>query len=554
MHAALAAVLVAVALVSLTVRVRLLDVPLDRDEGEYAYIGQLLLKGIPPYAGAYNMKMPGIYALYALILACFGQTPAGVRAGLLVTTFVTAALVFILGWRIAGILTAVCAATFFLTLTLNPKVLGLAGYAEHYVLPFAVAGALTLLIAEARAQARLLTFALSGVLFGLAAIVKQSGAAFILFAIAYIGFTAPSLPMFTARVSALIGGVAIPTAVVVVALGMAGAFPRFWFWTVQYAVQYVTQPTLAEGLRHFTGTGAELTKGSWPVLALAVCGLIYLSRVALGGRDRSTDLRSSADAGDASRFPRRSIPTGHRTAAMLTFMLVTAFLGASAGLYFREHYFLLLSPVVALLAAVGVDRLVWRAAAMRVAAAAIVAGVCLIFPAAFLFAYEAAILFVKSPTEVSRTLYGRNPFIEAVEVARYIRDRAGSDERIAVIGSEPEIYFYARRPAATGYIYMYPLMEPQPYAARMQAEMIHQIELSRPSYLVFVRSPASWLLKPTSDQTILRWLERYSTNFHRVGVADIVSRELTHYRWDADARDYVPKSPYWLGVYRRNAD
>jgi hypothetical protein len=42
-------------------RLRLLDVPLDRDEGEYAYIGQLLLQGIPPYAQAYNFKLPGIY-------------------------------------------------------------------------------------------------------------------------------------------------------------------------------------------------------------------------------------------------------------------------------------------------------------------------------------------------------------------------------------------------------------------------------------------------------------------------------------------------------------
>jgi hypothetical protein len=84
--------------------------------------------------------------------------------------------------------------------------------------------------------------------------------------------------------------------------------------------------------------------------------------------------------------------------------------------------------------------------------------------------------------------------------------------------------------------------------------MIHQIEASRPNYLVFVRTPASWLLKPTSDQTILRWLEQYSSAFDRVGVADIVSREVTHYRWDADARDYVPTSPYWVGVYRRRAD
>ena len=47
------------------VRFRLRDVPLERDEGEYAYCGQLMLQGIPPYKLAYNMKLPGTYAAYA---------------------------------------------------------------------------------------------------------------------------------------------------------------------------------------------------------------------------------------------------------------------------------------------------------------------------------------------------------------------------------------------------------------------------------------------------------------------------------------------------------
>ena len=41
------------------VRPRLVDVPLERDEGEYAYTGQLILEGIPPYQLAYNMKFRG---------------------------------------------------------------------------------------------------------------------------------------------------------------------------------------------------------------------------------------------------------------------------------------------------------------------------------------------------------------------------------------------------------------------------------------------------------------------------------------------------------------
>ena len=56
------------------IRVRLLDLPLERDEGEYAYAGQLILQGIPPYELAYNMKLPGTYYACALGMAVFGQT------------------------------------------------------------------------------------------------------------------------------------------------------------------------------------------------------------------------------------------------------------------------------------------------------------------------------------------------------------------------------------------------------------------------------------------------------------------------------------------------
>ena len=58
----------------LFVRVRLRDMPIERDEGEYAYAGQLILQGVPPYKEAYNMKLPGTYAAYAAIMAVFGTS------------------------------------------------------------------------------------------------------------------------------------------------------------------------------------------------------------------------------------------------------------------------------------------------------------------------------------------------------------------------------------------------------------------------------------------------------------------------------------------------
>jgi hypothetical protein len=43
----------------LIARIHLLSFPFERDEGEYAYIGKLILEGHPPYTLEYNMKFPG---------------------------------------------------------------------------------------------------------------------------------------------------------------------------------------------------------------------------------------------------------------------------------------------------------------------------------------------------------------------------------------------------------------------------------------------------------------------------------------------------------------
>jgi len=91
----------------IAIRIRLLGIPLERDEGEYAYSGQLLLQGIPPYQLAYNMKFPGTYAAYALITAIFGQTIIGIHLGLLLINMASVLLIFLLGRQlidpIAGI-------------------------------------------------------------------------------------------------------------------------------------------------------------------------------------------------------------------------------------------------------------------------------------------------------------------------------------------------------------------------------------------------------------------------------------------------------------------
>src|SRR5438445_4596961 len=85
------------AIAVLWARIRLSGLPLERDEGEYAYTGQLLVHGIPPYKLAYSMKFPGTAAVYALVMSIFGQSATGIHIGLIFINLVAVGLIFLLG-------------------------------------------------------------------------------------------------------------------------------------------------------------------------------------------------------------------------------------------------------------------------------------------------------------------------------------------------------------------------------------------------------------------------------------------------------------------------
>ena len=516
--ASVAAVVLATALI----RWRLLEVPLDRDEGEYAYFGQLLLAGIPPYAAAYNLKLPGIYGAYALILGALGQTTAAIRIGLLIVTSVTTVGVYALGSRLAGPVVGVLAAALFAAESLNPKLLGMAAYAEHFALLPVVGGAVVLL--SAAGDRRLALLSVAGLLFGFGLLVRQSASAFIVAGFVYL-LTArvdEAVRAGRARAAAVfVAGAVTPLALTCLALTAAGTFRAFWFWTVQYAPYY--QADLLTGWSNLIRTLTAVAPSSSVVLTLALIGSVAIAR------DRQREGR-----------------------VFVLLLAAGSLLGAAVGLQFRPHYFLLTVPVVAVLAAVGLSAL--SGLVSRPSAAALRRGlpiaVALAAIAQPLYASR-AILFELSPLEVSRAIYGRNPFPESVEVARYIREHSVAGDRIAVVGSEPQIYFYSSRRSATGFIYTYPLMELQPYASAMQQQMIREVESADPRFLVFVSATRSWVVRPESDRTIFRWFEEYQRGFRRIGVVDIVSQRETIYRWADGALDYKPQSDVWLMVFER---
>ncbi len=454
-------VLVLILLVAGGIRLRLASMPLERDEGEYAYMAQRMLQGTPPYAEAYAMKFPGIYAAYAAILSLFGQTDTAIHMGLILVNAATIALIFLLGLGISSGEAGLWAAATYAVTSLGPSLLGITANAEHFIILPALTGFLFLF--QSSEWKRLF---IGGICFGLATSMKQQGLFFAIFGLIWVIYQA--FPKNSAKATLSMAGVyGVGVTVPLLALGlwiwMAGTFSQFQFWCFEYARYYGNMWTLKDGLQHLTATFRPVLGDHAPIFLAALAGWIVLWR-----KNRTLF-------------------------ALTTGLTLTGFLATMPGLIFRPHYFLLIMPGLAISAAFGFVALGrWMPVGI----------LALLFP----LGIQHSILFLKDPESVCREIYPRNAFVETREVGQWLRTVTTQEERIAVLGSEPQINFYAGRRSGTPYLYMYPLLEPQPFAAGMQRHMMDILETSPSPYLVHVRVPTSWLVYPNSDMELFQWL------------------------------------------------
>jgi hypothetical protein len=516
----------------IAIRIRLLGIPLERDEGEYAYAGQLILQGIPPYKLAYNMKFPGTYAAYALIMSVFGQTIDAVHLGLLLVNAATIALIFFVGRRLINTMAGITAAASYAVLSVSPSVLGLAAHATNFVI-LPVLGGILLLLKQQRVTAsepskpkQFVRLFASGLLFGIGALMKQPAVLFIPFGAIYVFWKDAQrrLPLNTIflRISIFGIGVIAPIAITCLVLWYAGVFEKFWFWTINYAQQYGGLVPLNRAPYIFLRSATEVVGTGWALWVLAGVGVL---------------------AGFWDHRMRAS------TVLLVGFLLFSA-LAICPGFYFRPHYFILVLPAVSLLAGVAISKLTGILASRTIVirfVAPLLFAIALIQP----ILLDKKIFFQVSSNQACGMIYPQNPFLESVRIADYIREHTEPNDTIAVLGSEPEIYFYSHRHSATGYIYTYGLMEPQKYAHQMQQEMIHEIEDAHPKYLISVAMAYSWLRRPDSDPAIFNWANEYMTqNYAVAGLVNITPTEIDYFFGDVPPSVDTLKD--YILIYRRN--
>src|SRR5206468_919159 len=115
-------------------------IPLERDEGEYAYIAERWLAGDVPYRDAFDQKTPGVFVAYAALFAAGFRSVAAIHwlgHAALVGTIV---FLYLLGRRLFSHQVGWIAGLFTIILVMDGNVLGNAANTEVFaILPLTAA-------------------------------------------------------------------------------------------------------------------------------------------------------------------------------------------------------------------------------------------------------------------------------------------------------------------------------------------------------------------------------------------------------------------------------
>ena len=458
------------------------DVPLVRDEGEYAYAAQLLKHGLPPYQHAFLQKPPMVVYTYALADALAPHVFWFSR--LLAALFVALAtgLIGIIARLEFGPGTSFPAMWLFTPMVLLPEVQQFTANTEMFLLLPLMATIAVYAVAR-RHGCGLLPWLLAGFLAAVAVWYKYTAAGVLgtLFALWSLEEwrTGASLRGLLRRWGFGLLGACLASAAVLAFFIVKGGTRQLWECTVLFNRHYTTSDTFGFSSLWFV---MKLLWADWWLLFLLPCVLVV--------------------------SPVRRV-----------WFWATLFLAAwvSAGASIYGQYYVLVTPFWTLLTLMALNKLAaWAAAKLawpqlwlqRGLTAAVVAVICL-----------PHLPWVTRTREqfAARKLMADNPFIESVAAAKRVAELTSPRDYVFVAGSEPQILYYARRFSPTRFVITYPLMIPTSLAQGYQREAIQALQQHPPALIVLARSNYSWLAQdgsPTDFQTYVNQL--LASSYERV--------------------------------------
>jgi 4-amino-4-deoxy-L-arabinose transferase-like glycosyltransferase len=432
----------AILLFYIAVRAPLLPVPLDRDEGSYAYAGQALLRGEMPYRDFYDHKPPGLFAVFALAALIFPSTAAGVHAFLHLWMLPALLAVAFLARRIAGGAAALWAAGIFAVAGAAPSVQGFTASSELLgLVPLAVSLAGAAHASGRSGRARDWLMIAAGLLAAFAFLIKPPLALPLL--ATPLLLRAGGGMRWTRDTAMWILGGAIAGALA--AIVFAPVWSEFWYWNATHNSVYGEQSWFRVGERLKQALRMLAPDLVLPLL-LAVAGCVWAAR------------------------------TRHRYALFLAVFLLLSVVSCFQTGFFYQHYFAQVLVALALAAGAGAAAVVRGRRATGLAVAVLV----VILPVAARPWYW----ITPDPVEVSLRILGRQGFEASPHLAAHLRERTRPGDTIWIFGNEPQILFLADRQSATPFLAMYPMMYAFPRQREFQRVSWAAVQAANPAYIV----------------------------------------------------------------------
>lgn len=507
------------------IRLHLLEIPFERDDGLYSLFGRLILEGKTPYLDFYVNKPPLLFYSYAVLVGLFGATISGVHLSFYLINAFTAYLIYLLGKQLYSRQLGVFSALSFLVLSYSQAISGFTAQSENLVILLAVPGWYFLLKGL---EQKKFNFLISGALLASSMWIKQNGLFFLALAYAILVL----IRLFESNINwkrmltelaYLSLGALIPTLLLFGTLFVQGAFGQFIFWTFEYAYSFITTVSLEQGYNSFMDAVMELNEGYTLFHILGILGLVGL-------------------------FQKRWSP---RLKIIMSIAFAFSFLSFIPGLRFYTHYFITFLPAWCILIGMGVfnlgDVLKMWIPQYKTVVFSLFLGLMV-----FTIYQHRSYYFNPDPTEVLRATYGFNPFPESKIIADYINERSTETDQMVVLGSEPQIYFYTNLKSPSRHRYTEYLSNPTPLSLQFQKELMADVEREKPKYILYFNHQTSWALQSGTHRDILDWINAYVfRQYEIIGISDIdPNSQKAVYLWEDQIKGYKPITDSYCYILR----
>ncbi len=447
-----------------------IGIPLERDEGEYAYCAWQMQQGVMPYRDIRTHVSPGVFFLYRGAFFVFDRTANGIRLFTLWYLLLSLGVFYYLAKQLLGGKSACLAGIIFIFLTSDPSILANMSQREIFVLlPLMVS---FIFLQKDLARPSWLLAAGNGFVFSLAFMIKPTAVFHLFFILAvwsWYYFRNKEHRLFWARIFWLAVGFILGLAPFILYFNIQKSLPEFWYWNFIFP-KVLNQTIVASSYNlsfifkalsyHFRNTFKEIFFSHSSLIIFLLTALVI------------------------TLIKRR------KELAWYWLWFFFLLLSTATGLHFRNQYFQLLIPAQALLTAWGIQyiylMLLNKNRCLRFGYYAL-AALLVLFPLVNLIKQYHFI----SPDMISRKLYGPQLFTMAKTISNYVADHTAPTDKIYILGSEQEIYFYSQRACINAHITAYTLTYAYGDPIARQKEVIQDLKKNLPPYLIEVNMSTS---------------------------------------------------------------